>query len=179
MIELKDITPIGKFQKTHALKGELNAIIDVDPDFFSEGNSVIVEQDGIYVPFFASSIRSKGSTSYLVKLDGIDCEKEAKKFVNKTAYASKKQLAPFLNLQEDEIMDDSELIGYEVFDQDLDHLIGKIINIDSSTSNFLFIIETKDGKEVFIPAVEEFINEINDNEKLIVMNLPSGLLDLN
>lgn len=65
MIEEKDIKAIGKFQKTHALKGELNAILDIDSEYVSEGNAVVVDIDGIFVPFFASSVRPKGSTSYL------------------------------------------------------------------------------------------------------------------
>lgn len=51
MIEEKDIKAIGKFQKTHALKGELNAILDIDSEYVSEGNAVVVDIDGIFVPF--------------------------------------------------------------------------------------------------------------------------------
>ena len=34
MIEKDELLPVGKFRRTHALKGELNATIDIDPDFF-------------------------------------------------------------------------------------------------------------------------------------------------
>lgn len=179
MIVEKDITVIGKFQRTHALKGELNAILDVDPAFISEGNALIVEMDGIFVPFFSSGIRPKGNTSFLIKLDGIDSEEEASKFVNKPIYAKKSELAPFLNLEEDDILDEEELAGYDIIDNGSSKLIGKVTGIDSSTQNLLFIVESPEGKTIYIPLADEFIEEINDNEKTIRMNLPEGLLDLN
>ena len=43
MIREEDLFPIGKFQKTHALKGELNAVHDINEDFLegvdSEGEA--------------------------------------------------------------------------------------------------------------------------------------------
>ena len=179
MIEQKNITAIGKFQKTHALKGELNAILDVDSSFLSEGNAAIVELDGIFVPFYASGIRPKGNTSYLVKLDGIDSEEEARRFVNKIIYALKSELAPFLEVEEEDIAGEDELIGYEIIDYDSNKVIGEIEDIDSSTSNLLFIVVSSTGDTIYIPAAEEFIMEINDEDKKIFMRLPEGLIDLN
>ncbi|MDE5880269.1 MAG: ribosome maturation factor RimM [Muribaculaceae bacterium] len=179
MIEQKNITAIGKFQKTHALKGELNAILDIDSSFLSEGNAVIVELDGIFVPFYASGIRPKGNTSYLVKLDGIDSEDEARRFVNKIIYALKSELAPFLEVEEEDIADEDELIGYEIIDYDSNKVIGEIEDIDSSTSNLLFIVVSPTGDTIYIPAAEEFIMDINDENKKICMRLPEGLIDLN
>ena len=74
MIKEEDTLIIGKFQKTHALKGELNAIIDIDPECFVEGKPLIVEIDGILVPFYVDTYRKKGSLSILIKLDGIESE---------------------------------------------------------------------------------------------------------
>lgn len=179
MIEQKNITAIGKFQKTHALKGELNAILDVDSTFLSEGNAIIVELDGIFVPFYASGIRPKGNTSYLVKLDGIDSEEEARRFVNKIIYALKSELAPFLEVEEEDIADEDDLIGYEIIDYDSNKVIGEIEDINSSTSNLLFIVVSPTGDTVYIPAAEEFIIEINDENKKIFMRLPEGLIELN
>ena len=60
MIERDDIKEIGVFQRTHGLKGELNAILEIDPDFFDEGeHPLIVEIEGVFVPFYADSIRDK------------------------------------------------------------------------------------------------------------------------
>ena len=179
MIDQKEIKTIGKFQKTHALKGELNAILDIESDFIAEGNALIIEIDGIYVPFYAQSIRPKGSTSYLIKLDGINSEEEAKVFVNKLIYALKSELAPFLELEEEELLDDEDLIGYRILDATNNDVIGAIEKVDSTTENLLFVIKTNEGDNIYVPAVDEFIQEVDDEEKIIKMILPDGLIDLN
>lgn len=178
MIEKKDIARIGKFQKTHALKGELNAILEVDPEFAGEGNALIVDIEGIYVPFFAESIRAKGSTSFLVKLEGIDNEGDAGKFVNREIYAVKSELAPFYGMEEDEMKDGDELEGYSVTTRN-EGIVGIVESVDTSTQNTLFVVKTPSGETVYIPAAPEWIVEVDDEGKTIEMELPEGLLDLN
>lgn len=179
MIDAKDITAVGKFQKTHALKGELNAILDIDTVFFTEGNAMIVDVDGIFVPFFISNIRKKGNTSFLIQIDGIDSETDARQFVNKTIYAEKSKLSLFLDLDEDKLLDEEDLKGYVVVDADTKMEIGTICSIDTSTQNVLFIVKTQEGNEIFIPAVDRFITDVDDEKKVIEMTLPEGLTEIN
>lgn len=179
MIKEEEISAVGKLQKTHALKGELNVMLDIDPEYLEEGNPAIIDIDGIYVPFYAESVRTKGSFSYLVKFEGIYSEFEAKQLVNKTIYARKDKLKEYMeeNYDEDYTLYD-DLIGCTIIDSDKGE-IGKVVEIDSNTENELFIVETTDGNTVFIPLTEDFIEEIDEESKTIRMNLPEGLLDLN
>lgn len=179
MIREEEISAVGKLQKTHALKGELNVLLDIDPEYLEEGNPAILDIDGIYVPFYADSIRTKGSFSYLVKFDGIDSEFEARKLVNKTIHARKDKLREYMeeNYDEDYTLYD-DLVGCTIIDSDKGE-IGKVVEIDSNTENELFIVETPDGDTVYIPLTEDFIEEIDEDAKTIRMNLPDGLLDLN
>ncbi|MDE6754793.1 MAG: ribosome maturation factor RimM [Muribaculaceae bacterium] len=179
MIEDKEIKEVGKFQKTHALKGELNAILEIDSEFFSEGNALIVDIDGIYVPFFTTSVRPKGATSFLIKLEGVETEEEAKAFVNKIIYVQKNELAPFMGIEEDDIPDEENFSGYDIIDTHTGQIIGKVENVDSSTENLLFIVKNGNGEIIYIPAVDDFIDEIDDENKIILMTLPSGLIELN
>ncbi|MCH5234336.1 MAG: 16S rRNA processing protein RimM [Muribaculaceae bacterium] len=176
MIKKEDIINIGKFQKTHALKGELNMISDIDPEYFLEGNPLIIEYDGILVPYYVESIRPKGSTSFLVKISGIENEEEAALFVNKEISILKKDAEEWL---EDELIDSNELAGYKVLDVSTNGELGEIDRVDDSTVNLLFIVKQNNGDEIFIPANEDFIVEIDDENKLIKMNLPLGLIELN
>lgn len=179
MIKEEEISAVGKLQKTHALKGELNVMLDIDPEYLEEGNPAIIDIDGIYVPFYAESIRTKGSFSYLVKFEGIDSEFEAKKLVNKTIYACKDKLKEYMeeNYDEDYTLYD-DLIGCTIVDTWKGE-IGKVVEIDSNTENELFIVETPDGNTIFIPLTEDFIEEIDEDAKVIRMRLPDGLIDLN
>lgn len=176
MIREEDTIIVGKFQKTHALKGELNAILDVDPEYFLEGNSLIIRDEGILVPFFAESVRSKGKTSYLIKLNGIDSEAKARQFVNQEIRMLKSDSEEWLD--EDILEEEGGLLGYSVIDDENGIEIGKIIHIDQSTDNILFIVENG-GEEIFIPASEDFIISIDDEAGSIRMRLPEGLVDIN
>lgn len=179
MIKEEEISSVGKLLKTHALKGELNVVLDIDPGYLEEGNPAILDIDGIYVPFYAESVRSKGSFSYLVKFEGIDSEIEAKKLVNKTIYAVRDCLKEFMldNYDEEYALYD-DLIGCTVKDSERG-VIGKVVEIDTNTENELFIVESEDGNIVYIPLTEDFIEKMDEPTKTIIMNLPDGLLDIN
>lgn len=179
MIKEEEISSVGKLLKTHALKGELNVVLDIDPGYLEEGNPAILDIDGIYVPFYAESVRTKGSFSYLVKFEGIDSEIDAKKLVNKTIYAVRDRLKEFLldNYDEEYALYD-DLIGWTVKDSERG-VIGKVVEIDTNTENELFIVESEDGNIVYIPLTEDFIEKMDEPTKTIIMNLPDGLLDIN
>lgn len=179
MIREEEISSVGKLLKTHALKGELNVMLDIDPGYLEEGNPAILNIDGIYVPFYAESVRTKGNFSYLVKFEGIDSEIEAKKLVNKTIYALRDRLREFMldNYDEEYALYD-DLIGWTILDSD-NGMVGKIVDIDTNTENELFIVDTPDGRTVYIPLTEDFIEKMDEESKTIFMNLPEGLLDLN
>lgn len=176
MIRREEIVGIGKFQKTHALKGELNMILEIAPEYFEEGNPLIIEDDGILVPYFAENIREKGSTSYLIKLVGIDSEEMASKFVNKEINILKKDAEELLD---GEIIDAEEFQGYKIIDDKNGEEVGTVETIDDSTANILFLVKDEEGDILYIPANENFIVAVDDEKKIIRMNLPEGLLDLN
>lgn len=178
MIERNELAEIGKFQKTHALKGELNALLEIDVDYVDDGNPLVVDVDGIFVPFYAESIRPKGTQSYLIKLEGVDSEEQAKAFVNCLIYAPKVDLIDYFGEEGEEIAFDDDLVGYIIHDSEKGDL-GTVIGINDSTDNVLLIGETPAGEEFFIPLTPDFIDEIDDERNVIFMTLPEGLLDLN
>ncbi|WP_368660092.1 PRC-barrel domain-containing protein, partial [uncultured Muribaculum sp.] len=56
--------------------------------------------------------------------------------------------------------------------------VGTITDIEDSTENALFVINRPDGQPAYIPIADELIDEINPEERYIVMTLPEGILDL-
>ena len=175
MIRKDDILPVGKFQRTHALKGELNVLLDIAPEFFEEGYPLIVDMDGIMVPFYVESIRPKGTSSFLIKIEGVDSESEAKQFVNKAVGAERKELSEFIG-EEFRIADD--MAGYKIVDEEHGE-IGVLDHIDDSTENALFVVNAPDGDEILIPVVDAFILSVDDDNETIHTSLPRELLDIN
>ena len=176
MIKKEDIVEIGKFQKTHALKGELNALLDVDEDYANDGHPFIVDIDGIYVPFYAESIRLKGSESFLVKLRDIDSQESAQKMVNKEIFGLRADLVDYFDDPDMEIV--ADFVDFRIVDSNLGE-IGTIVDVDDSTANVLFVVENTAGDRIFVPVAEEFINAIDDERRIIETTLPDGLVDLN
>ncbi len=170
MITKEEITPIGKTGKTHGVKGEITVLFDHQNFDEEQIPFFVFEIDGIFVPFFVENYRFKTDTTALYKFQDIDLEEQASRLTNKTIYV-KNEFAG-------EADDDSlrMFIDYEVEDADLGR-IGKIIDADESTENRLFIIE-KNKTELLIPAVDDFIEEIDDENRIIYMNLPVGLVNL-
>ena len=55
--------------------------------------------------------------------------------------------------------------------------LGKIVAVDDSAENVLFEID-HDGRELLVPAVDEFVNEIDEENRRLYMSIPEGLLTL-
>lgn len=174
MIRREDTIHVGEFRKTHGLYGELNAVLDIESGILNDEIPLIIDMDGILVPFYIESARSKGEFSSLVKLKGVDSETEAKAFVNKDIFMMKRDLE---GLADEEGVYADDLTGYDIVDENGEE-VGRITGIDTTTENVLFVVE-KDGRTIFIPVVDEFVEDVDDEKHVVVMRLPDGLLDLN
>ena len=56
--------------------------------------------------------------------------------------------------------------------------LGTIVRVDDSTANFLFVVETPEGKEMLIPVVDEFITDISPDDRVLTVDLPQGMLEM-
>jgi 16S rRNA processing protein RimM len=68
-------------------------------------------------------------------------------------------------------------VGFDVFNEGL--LVGKIEEINDQTDNVLFCVVTDSDEMVMIPAVEDFIVDIDHKNKALYLDLPEGLLTIN
>ena len=92
MISRSETSVIGRIIKTHGINGEVVVNIDCDIDV-AELSCIILDIDGILVPFFTESTRQRSTESILLKIDGIDNEIQAAEIVNHDIYAKKDELA--------------------------------------------------------------------------------------
>lgn len=174
MISRADIVEIGKFNKTHGISGEISATLDIDAEGILDLRAIIVDEDGIFVPYFVLSYRNKSKDSTLLTIDGIESEIEAKHFIGKNIYALRTDISEEDSEDEE---DAYSFIGYNISDEQEGNL-GEIIAIDDSTENYLFIVETPVGNQLLIPIADEFISNIDKTTHTLVMNLPDGLLNI-
>lgn len=181
MIREDQLTPIGRVLKPHGISGEMSVLFTVEEPIAVVGSirCMLFDIDGIFVPFFAETVRPRGSESLLIKFDGIDSETIASGFTGKTVFALSDELSEYD--EEDEIDPDNlyagQLAGFAALTYD-GTPIGTISDIDEQTENVLFVVERPDAEPVFIPVVDEFIAEIDIEARKIYFSLPEGILDL-
>ncbi|MDD2962212.1 MAG: ribosome maturation factor RimM [Muribaculaceae bacterium] len=172
MITRDNITEVGAFNKPHGVNGEISSTFECQIEDVKDFSCIIVDIDGIFVPFYINNIRYKNNTTFLLKLDEVETEEGVKAFVGKPIYALKTEIEDI----EPEDNDSYYFIGFSIKDYHKGD-IGTIIDVDDSTDNYLFVVSSKD-KEVLVPVAEEYIMKIDDKKKIITMLLPEGILDL-
>ena len=177
MITREELIAIGHYNKPHGVAGELSATVDVDIDVLSGLSCLVSDMDGIYVPFFVNSLRPKTSETVLLTIDGINSEQEAARLVNHDIFALKREY------RQESVDADADgypldyFIGFELQDSDGTR-VGEIVQVDEQTENAIFIVDDGEG-ELLLPASDDLIVEFDLDKKLMVMDLPQGILDLN
>ena len=175
MINREEVIRIGQFNKPHGINGELSFTFTDDCFDESECPFLIVELDGILVPFVLESYRFKSDSTVFVHLSGVDSEEKAKRFTNVPVYFPKNAIRTKRSDAGDYTWD--YFTGYTLIDE-LTGLVGTITGVDDSTQNTLFLVD-RVGDELFIPAVAEIITGVDHVAKTITLHLPDGLLTLN
>lgn len=168
MIRQEEVFRIGRLGKAHGVKGEVS--FQFDDDIFDRVDSdyLILEVDGILVPFFIEEYRFRSDTVALVKFEDIDTQQRAQELTGCDVYF------PRSLAEEDDTPTLTFLVGFDIVEADTGTTIGRIAAIDDSTANLLF--ELEDGR--LIPANDDLINDIDNKRKVITMTIPEGLLEL-
>lgn len=170
MIRKEEVFKIGVLNKPHGVKGEIGFTFTDDVFDRVDCDYLILLLDGILVPFFIEEYRFRSDNVALVKFEGIDTAERARRFSNVEVYFPSKYLE-----EEDGISSWNFFVGFQV--EDIVHgNLGEITHVDDSTVNVLFVIE-RDGREILLPAHEEFIRGLDKKKKLLTVEIPDGLLE--
>lgn len=163
---------LGTISRKFSYKGEVVLQINPDLDNYPENiKSVFVEIQQKRIPFFIEFTKAHKKNSIRIKFEDINTEEEAEKLVKRDTYVLKSEL------DIDDTFSLKDLIGFTAFDEN-DNPIGEIRALNTSTPQALFELTSAKG-DLLIPVNEEWILEIDENNKSIYFELPDGLLDLN
>lgn len=170
MIKKEEVYKIGIFNKPHGIHGELQFTFTDDIFDRADCDYLVCLLDGIFVPFFIEEYRFRSDSTALVSLEGIDTAERARMFTNVEVYF------PVKYAEESEGVSWDFFVGFRM--KDVSHgMLGEVVAVDTATMNTLFVVE-REGEELLVPAQEEFILKIDQNRKLITVDLPEGLLNL-
>ena len=174
MIRKEDVYKIGRLGKPHGVKGEITFQFSDDVFDRVDADYIIIEVDGILVPFFIEEYRFRSDETALLKLEDIDTQEAARELTNSDVFFERR----LSDNPEDPSM--AAIIGYRFVNDADNREIGTIVGFDDSTENILFeVMKTDDpGSPILIPAAEEFIKSIDNDKREIRVTLPEGLIDL-
>jgi 16S rRNA processing protein RimM len=172
MISPKEIIQVGRTQKPYGIKGEINILFNSDEYAELDSEYYFLMIENIPVPFFIEDFTFTTDVAARVKFEDINDEKVASKYINLEVYLPRDLVK---ETEYDSASNWNYFIGYKIVRVD-GEFIGKISSVDESTINTLFLLHNGE-KEIMIPATEDFITAIDEEGKIIEMNLPEGLLD--
>lgn len=182
MLKKEDFCPIGKLSRTHGIKGEISARLDVDlsPLFEEESEPLflMLEDNELLIPMRVEGWRTKLGDVDLLKFSGIDTPEDATPWLGSIVWLDRS----LMGSEEDATpsMDQPQhFVGYSLHDAEDGQKVGCITDVDQSTINILLCVETCDGAEHLIPLAEELIAQISIAEKTLTLHIPQGLLNDN
>ena len=163
----------GRISKPYGLRGEVNTILEpqagnnIEPD-----NPLFIDIDGQRVPFFVEEVELVSNEQAIIKFEFIDTLEVAREVSGCNLYFDISH-QPDISEAGDEL---ANLIGYTASDRE-SGLLGKISDYLPHPMNPVFVIQSE-GKELMVPAVRDFIDNINPKEQSIQFILPEGLTSL-
>jgi 16S rRNA processing protein RimM len=169
MIRQEEVYKIGRLGKAHGVKGEVSFQFDDDVFDRTDADYLILDIDGILVPFFMEEYRFRSDALALVKFCDVDTQERASELTGSNVYFPRA-----LAGDEEGMPSLASLIGFDLVEAKDGIRVGTIATIDDSTANLLF--ELEDGR--LIPASDDLITDINIKERTIKMEIPEGLLEI-
>ncbi len=172
---------IGKIVNAVALRGEVKVYHYSDyKERFEELDEILVERNGAkrhaMERYPIEGVRYQKDMAIL-KLKGVNDRNAAEALKDCDVYITEADLR---ELPEDTFYV-RDLIGCRVINDgsgaETAEEIGTITDVLQNSAQDIYQIKTKSGKEVLIPAVGEFVKEINIGEKTVKVSLIPGFLD--
>jgi 16S rRNA processing protein RimM len=162
---------LGRIAKVYGFEGAVTvklekAFIENIPDT----ESVFLEIEGKPVPFFIEWSEYSGGDTIKIKFLWYDTASRVSEF---------KGCRILLEGDADsEFSDDLNIFrDFKILLSDKT-AVGRIVEIFDNPGNPLLKVVNENKREILIPLHQDFILKVDRKNKIIIMNLPEGLLDL-
>ncbi|MXV14906.1 ribosome maturation factor RimM [Hufsiella ginkgonis] len=171
-MNITDCFYLGYITKTKGLKGEVQVFFEFGEPEELDLDSVFIEINGKLVPYFTSSYKLQANQTGNFFFDDVDTIEKAQAIIRKKIYLPNDKM-PEKN--EDEFLI-TDLKGYIVHDEAHGEL-GEIIEIHEYPQQYIAVVPYK-SREIMFPLIDEIIKEIDDEEGILHVTLPEGLIGI-
>jgi len=164
---------LGRITKVSGYEGAVTVKLEkIFTENIPQMESVFLEIEGRPVPFFISNLEYSGADILKLWFDGYNSIDKISEFTGCRIFLTS---APDGDSQKE---DDQNLIGYAIFAPE-NNLLGSISEIISNNGQWLLNVVSLNKKNILIPFHEHFIISIDKKKKIVVMDIPEGLLEIN
>ena len=173
-MQKEDCFLVGTIFKLHGYKGKLKVYNENNNIFdFKEINYFLIDQNNTLIPFFIEEAKHTQKNIILAKFEDVNSEKEALKLLQNKVYLPN-NLYSKINKQK---FSEKEITDYKIIDINLG-ILGKVNFINTQTAQKLIYVKN-DNKEFCFPMHDKFIVKINHKEKIINVDIPEEIINLN
>jgi 16S rRNA processing protein RimM len=163
---------LGRITKVSGYEGAVAVKLE---KIFTENiphmESVFLEIEGRPVPFFISDLEYSGADILKIQFEDYTTTEKISEFIGCRVFLTSEPKAV-------KSREKLSYIGFSIYIED-DVLLGEISELIPINDQWLISVNSEDKKEILIPFHEDFIVKIDKRKKIIIMNLPEGLTEIN
>ena len=170
----KGFVPVGRVIKAHGLKGELCIKSYADSPFLIQDmGRVYLKAEGRRPQKHGLAQVRQHRQGLLMTLESISGRDEARQWLGAEVWIRRRDV-PESGAESLRLL---ELLGARVYLQD-GRFLGHIHSVDRRTGQEVWAIWTPADREVLLPAVSEFVRDMDPEDHRAVVDPPAGLLEL-
>lgn len=167
---MSNLLNVMKISGTHHLKGGVKGISYLEDIKMLEGNKVIVETPaGQKKVLTVTEAKNFPGNKVAVEFEEIGNKSEAALLANALVYIKRE----LIDIDEDEYLA-SDIIGMEVVDNN-HGVLGKVTDLFETGAHDIYVVN-EGANEIMIPVVDEFVKEVDFENKRIITEIIEGML---
>ncbi len=169
---MENFIEIGQIVNSYGIKGQMKIVPFTDDiTRFNDLKTIFIEINKELKEFKIEEVKYH-KNNVLIKLEGINDINDTEKYKNCYVKIDRKNA---VKLPEDTyfIID---LIGLEVFTEEDNLFLGKIVDVFPTGSNDVYVVKDELGKQILLPAIGEVIKNVDITNKKMIVKLIKGLV---
>lgn len=168
-----EFVEIGRLSKPYGIQGQIKSVVEEEYlNSLKRAEFVFINQDGSFVPYFIEELTE--NPHFLLKLEELDRPEDVVLLSTRPIFLPSNEV---IHDDGDHMSLKIKYKGFGIADES-GRSIGIIEKVEEFPQQLMATVLTPTKESVLIPLVESFIIEVDEESKLITMNIPEGLLSL-
>jgi 16S rRNA processing protein RimM len=169
---MDDLLRVGVISSTHGIKGEVKVFPTTDDNKrFTKLKKIILDTGKEKIELEIENVRFF-KQMVILKFKGIDNINDIEKYKGKDLLITRENAVP---------LEKDEYFIYDIIDSvvitDKGEELGTLIEVLTTAANDVYVVKTKENKEILLPSIKECILDIDIEKKIIEVHVLEGLLD--